>query len=155
MTMMKRMKKLLGNQKGMTLIEIMVVVTILGIIGTIATVSVMGQLDKAKVKACETQIKNFQSALDQFKLDNGFYPTTDQGLQALVEKPGGGREIKRYPSDGYLAGGSVPKDPWGNDYQYFSPGLNGNAAEIISLGADGQDGSDDNNADIKSWEIGK
>lgn len=148
-------RRFLGNQRGMTLIEIMVVVTILGLIATIVTVNVLGRLDQAKVTAAKTQIKNLETALDEYRRDNGFYPTTDQGLKALVEKPASGRVPTSYPKGGYLKGGSVPKDPWSCDFLYFSPGTHGsNPVEITSLGADCQEGGEDADADINSWEIG-
>ena len=138
----------------MTLIEIMVVVTILGIIATLVTVNVIGRLDQAKVTATKTQIKNLETALDEFRRDNGFYPSTEQGLKALIEKPSSGRIPNSYPRDGYLKGGAIPKDQWGCDLAYFSPGLHGNKYEITSQGADCQEGGEDVDADINSWEIG-
>lgn len=148
------MFKQLKNQKGMTLIEIMVVLTIIGVIGTFAVVSVIGQRERALVKAAKIQMKNFESALDSFKLDNGFYPTVDQGLNALFEKPTSGRAPTNYPRGGYVKGGKAPLDPWGHEYLYMSPG-SGNPYEIISLGADGEEGGEDVDADIKASEIGK
>lgn len=147
------MKRIM-NQKGMTLIEIMVVVTILGMIATIATINVLGRLDQAKVTSTKTQMKNLETALDEYKRDNGFYPDSGQGLEALVQKPSSGKVPQNYPRGGYIKGGSVPRDAWGNDFQYMSPGGHGNPVEIISLGADGQEGGEDVDADINSWEIG-
>jgi len=147
------MKKLLRSQAGMTLIEIMVVITILGIIATIVTVNVLDRLDQAKVSATKTQIKSLEMALDEFRRDNGYYPTTERGLKALIEKPSIGRMPNNYPSHGYLKGGKVPHDSFGGDFLYYSPGNNGNRYEIVSLGADGQEGGEDADADIKSWEI--
>ena len=146
--------KIIKNQQGMTLIEIMVVVTILGIIATMVTVSVVGRLDKAKVTSTKTQIKALESALDEFRSDNGFYPSTEQGLKALVEKAASGKVPNSYPRGGYLKGGAVPKDTWGNELMYVSPGGHGQPYEITSLGADGQEGGDDVDEDINSWEIG-
>lgn len=142
------MKKLfeLGN-KGMTLIEIMVVVTILGIIAAIVTVNVAGQLDKARVKTAKTQMKAIEQALETYRLDNGSYPTTEQGLNALVGE--GNADGKRMQPGGYLKGGRVPKDPWGAEYGYISPGTQGAPYEIVSAGPDKQEGTDD---DIKSTE---
>jgi general secretion pathway protein G len=142
------------NEKGMTLIEIMVVVTILGIIATIVTVNVLGRLDQAKVSAAKTQIKNLETALDEFRRDNGYYPSTEQGLKALVEKPSTGRVPTSYPRGGYLKGGQIPKDPWGCEFNYISPGIHGNPYEMTSLGADCQEGGEDVDEDINSWEIG-
>ncbi len=145
-------KKKLRDQKGMTLIEIMVVVTILGIIATIVTVNVLDRLDQAKASAAMTQMKNLETALDEFRRDNGFYPSTEQGMKALIEKPTIGREPKRYPRNGYLKGNEVPQDPWSCDFIYHSPGLHGNRYEISSLGADCAEGGEDVDADILSWE---
>lgn len=139
----------------MTLIEIMVVVTILGMIATIATVNVLGRLDQAKVSAAQTQMKNLETALDEFRRDNGYYPSTDQGLKALIEKPSVGRVPTSYPKGGYMKGKSIPKDPWSCEFIYYSPGVHGNPVEITSLGADCQEGGEDTDADINSWEIGQ
>lgn len=148
--------KILKNQRGMTLIEIMVVVTILGMIATIVTVNVLGRLDQAKVTATKTQIKNLETALDEFRRDNGFYPTADQGLKALVERPSSGRTVTSYPKGGYLKGGSIPRDSWSCEFQYFSPGIHGDHPyEIVSQGADCNEGGEDTDADINSWEIGQ
>jgi len=148
------LKKILKSQRGMTLIEIMVVVTILGIIATLVTINVIGRLDQAKVSAAKTQIKNLETALDEFRRDNGFYPQTEQGMKALIEKPTTGRIPASYPKGGYLKGNQVPKDSWNCDFLYFSPGTHGNPYEVTSLGSDCQEGGEDNDADINSWEIG-
>jgi len=140
-----------NRELGMTLIEIMVVITILGILATIVTVNVLDRLDQAKVSATITQMKSIEGALDQFRRDNGFYPTTQQGLMALIEKPGG-RETKRYPRNGYLKGKDLPQDTWSCDFIYHSPGVHGNPYEITSLGADCEEGGEDVDADIYSWE---
>ncbi|MBU4484300.1 type II secretion system major pseudopilin GspG [bacterium] len=140
------------NQAGMTLIEIMVVIAILGIIATVFAVNVMGRFEKAKIDATKTQIKSFEQALDMFRLDNGYYPTTEQGLKALVEKPTIGRQVKYFPSTGYLKQSTVPNDPFGCEFTYYSPGMSGNQYEIISLGDDCMEGGVDAAADIKSYE---
>ncbi|HBF13927.1 MAG TPA: type II secretion system protein GspG [Deltaproteobacteria bacterium] len=141
------MKKWFKNESGMTLIEIMVVVAIIaGITGLIA-VNVVGRREKANIQLTQTQISNLMNALDQYKLDNHFYPSSEQGLQALVEKPGVGRTPQNYPEDGYLK--KVPKDAWGQGFEYAAPGSHGNAVEIWSMGPDGQEGNED---DIKSWD---
>lgn len=146
------MMKLLKGARGMTLIEIMVVITIIGLIATVVTVNVMDRLDEARAKTAKSQMKVFEEALEHFRRDNGFYPSTEQGLQALVEKPTIGRMSKRYPAKGYLKGGKVPQDPFGCDYQYYSPGTQGHEFEIYSLGADCQEGGEETNADISSFE---
>lgn len=147
------MKKLLASARGMTLIEIMVVITILGLIATVVTVNVLDRLDEAKVDTAKTQIKALEDALNQYRRDAGSYPSTEQGLAALVEKPSIGRVPKHYPPKGYMK--NVPKDPWGCDYTYFSPGIKGHEVEIYSLGRDCQDGGEGIDADIPSFEIGQ
>lgn len=141
------------SQKGMTLIEIMVVVAIIGSIAALVTVNVLDYLDESKVDTTKIEIKNVEGALEQFKRKHGFYPTTEQGLAALVEKPTTGRVPDNYPKGGYLK--KVPKDAWGNDFIYTSPGGTGHEYEIISLGRDGQEGGEDYDADLKNYEISK
>jgi general secretion pathway protein G len=136
----------------MTLIEIMVVVAIIGSIAALVTVNVLDYLDESKVETTKIEIKNLEGALEQYKRKVGSYPTTEQGLQALVEKPSSGKIPDNYPKGGFLK--KVPKDAWGNDFTYISPGT-GHDYEIISLGQDGAEGGDDYNADIKNYEITK
>lgn len=138
------------KQKGFTLIEIMVVVVILGILAALVVPQVMNRPDQAKVTVAKGDIKAIGAALDMYKLDNFAYPSTQQGLQALVEKPSGSPQPKNWNRDGYLK--RVPKDPWGNDYQYLSPGTQGQF-DLYSLGADGKQGGTDLNADIGSWDL--
>jgi general secretion pathway protein G len=133
----------------MTLIEIMVVVLILGILATLVGTKVLGQADKARWQAAGIQIKNFEDALDLFKLNCGYYPTTEQGLEALVGAPSGGRPCPNYDPEGYLKG-AVPPDPWQNPYLYASPGPNGKPYMILSYGADGVEGGQDYNADVSN-----
>ena len=147
--------RLLKSMRGMTLIEIMVVITILGLIATVVTVNVLDRLDEAKVSTAKTQIKGLEEALDQYRRDNGFYPSTEQGLQALIEKPTTGRMPARYPAKGYLKGEKVPNDPWNCDYKYYSPGIQGHDVEIYSLGRDCQEGGEGIDADISSFETGQ
>jgi len=141
------------EQKGFTLIEIMVVVIILGLLATIVLPNIIGQEEKAKVNTAKTQIRSLESALDGYKLDSGFYPTTDQGLEALIKKPEAGRIPMKWREGGYLKPARVPKDPWGNDYHYFSPGNESREYEIISYGPDGEPGGDGKSADIESWKM--
>ena len=118
------MKKILKSQSGMTLIEIMVVVAIIaGITGLIA-VNVVGRQEKANIQLTKTQISNVMGALDQYKLDNHSYPSSDQGLDALVNKPSSGKVPKGYPEGGYIK--KLPRDAWGQDFSYASPGSHGN-----------------------------
>jgi general secretion pathway protein G len=142
--------KVLANQVGMTLIEIMVVVAIIGSIAALVTVNVLNYLDESKVETTKIQIKNMEGALEQYKRRHGVYPTTEQGLAALVEKPTVGKIPDDYPPDGYLK--SLPKDGWGNDFLYFSPGVAGHRIEIVSQGADGEEGGEGFDADITSYE---
>ena len=141
------------DQKGFTLIEIMVVVVILGILATIVLTNVMGREDEARINAAKTQIRALEGGLDGYKLDNGFYPSTDQGLLALIKKPDVGRIPNKWKEGGYLKPARIPKDPWGKDYLYFSPGNEGREYEIISYGADSEQGGEGKNADIESWNM--
>ena len=140
------------NNKGFTLLEIIVVVFILSLLAAIVAPKIMGRTDEARTAKAQIQIKNFETALKLFKLDNGFYPTTEQGLSALVERPVSGQIPQKYREGGYLEQKRVPPDPWGNPYLYISPGVNGDF-DIISYGADGKEGGEGKNADIKSWDI--
>lgn len=135
----------------MTLIEIMVVVAIIGSIAALVTVNVLDYLDESKVETTKIQIRNVEGALEQFKRRHGFYPTSEQGLAALVEKPSVGRIPENYPSDGYLK--NVPEDGWGNEFVFYSPGVAGHNIEIISLGADGVEGGEEFDADITNYEV--
>ncbi|MBE7928087.1 type II secretion system major pseudopilin GspG [Pseudomonas saudiphocaensis] len=138
------------KQRGFTLIEIMVVVVILGILAALVVPQVMNRPDQAKVTVAKGDIKAIAAALDMYKLDNFNYPSTQQGLNALVEKPSGSPQPRNWNRDGYLK--RVPKDPWGNDYQYLSPGTQG-PFDLYSLGADGKQGGNDLNADIGNWDL--
>ena len=139
--------------KGFSLMEIMVAITILAIIAAAVGVNVMKNIDEAKVTRARTDIQSFETALQDYKRDNGDYPSTEQGLTALVAKPSSGKVPKRFPEEGYLGKDKLPKDPFDCDYVYYSPGLYGHSIEIISLGRDCQEGGEGLDADIKSWEI--
>lgn len=138
---------------GFTLIELMVVIAILGILAALVAPSIIGRKEDAMRAAAKAQIKNFEQALKLFYVDNGFYPSTEQGLQALVEKPTIGRIPTRWREGGYLETKTVPKDPWGNPYVYISPGIHNRDFDIISYGADGQEGGEGKDADIQSWAL--
>lgn len=138
------------RQRGFTLIEIMVVVVIMGILAALVVPKLMGRADDARIQAARSDIATIMQAMKLYKLDNNRYPTTEQGLQALITKPTTGPEPKGWKPGGYLE--KLPKDPWGNPYQYQSPGLKGEI-DIYSLGADGQPGGTGNDADIGSWEL--
>lgn len=136
--------------RGFTLIEIMVVIAILGIMAAIVVPKLVGHTDTAKVAAAKQDIANIKQALILYKLDNQRYPTTEQGLQSLVTKPTTGPAANGYKADGYLE--KIPKDPWGNPYQYLCPGIKGEY-DVFSFGADGQPGGEGINADIGSWDL--
>lgn len=138
-----------NRNRGFTLIEIMVVMVILGLLVAIVAPNIMGRSDQAKVTVAETQLSNIANALDLYRLDNSHYPSTQQGLEALVSKPSGSPEPKNWNSDGYLK--SVPEDPWGSEYQYVSPGAEG-PYDLYSYGSDGQEGGDGDAADISVWD---
>ena len=141
------------KQKGFTLIEIMVVIIILGLLAGLVLPKFLGQEEKAKKEVAKTQIRSLESALDAYKLDNGFYPTTDQGLDALIKKPEVGRIPEKWREGGYLKPARIPKDPWNTDYVYISPGNENREYEIISYGPDKEPGGDGKNADIQSWKM--
>jgi general secretion pathway protein G len=140
------------NRRGFTLIEIMVVIVILALLAALVGPKIMGRTDDAKIQTTKTQIRNLESALKLYKLDNGVYPTTEQGLNSLVTKPAVGVIPKSYKDGGYLESQNVPKDGWGNDYLYVSPGEHGDY-DLYSYGADGVKGGEGKNADINSWDL--
>jgi general secretion pathway protein G len=137
------MKRRRNNQEGFTLIEIMVVILILGLLATIVVQSLRGATDKAKRVKAQADIAEIKTGLDRYYLDSGSYPTSDQGLTALMSQPSSGHIPTNYESGGYLQ--SVPKDPWGNVYFYQS---DGNSYVLKSFGADGVEGGEGKNADI-------
>ena len=138
---------------GFTLIEIMVVVMIIGMLAAVVGVKVYERYGKAQRKVAAAQIRSFMTALDSYYLDNSKYPTTEQGLKALVQKPTSAPVPANYPATGYVS--EIPKDPWQNEYVYFSPGSNGDPYSISSYGADGLQGGENENADVESWNLSK
>ena len=146
------MQRQLVNKRGFTLIEIMVVIVILALLAALVGPKIIGRSDDAKIADAKVQIRNIESALKLFKLDNGFYPSTEQGLQALVEKPTVGQIPKNYKAEGYLESKKLPKDPWGNDYLYLSPGEHGDY-DLCSYGSDGVKGGEGKDADICNWDL--
>ena len=124
---------------GFTLLEIIVVVFILSLLVAIVAPKIMGRTDDAKIADAKVQIRNFETALKLYKMDNGDYPDTQQGLDALIHKPTSGDIPNRYREGGYLEQRKIPLDPWGNQYVYVSPGVNGDF-DIMSYGADGREG---------------
>ena len=140
-----------GN-RGFSLIELMVVVIILGILAMYIGPKLMGRTDQAKEVQARVQLEGLETALKLYKLDNGVYPSTEQGLQALIEPPESGTIPQKWRKGGYLEKGKIPTDPWGNEFVYLSPGIQGDY-DITSYGADGVPGGEDENKDINSWEL--
>jgi general secretion pathway protein G len=141
------------GERGFTLIELMVVIVIIGILAAYIAPKFINRTEDAKISTTKVQIRSFESALKMFRLDCGFYPSTEQGLQSLIAAPSTGRIPENYKQGGYLESAKVPDDPWGNAYLYESPGSNGFDYEIRSLGADGVEGGENENTDIESWNI--
>ena len=138
-----------NRKKGFTLIELLVVMVILGLLASLVAPKFFSKIGQSKVKTAKAQIELFGSALDSFYLDVGRYPTTEEGLKALINRPDSVPEDKwKGP---YLPKTKIPKDPWGNDYVYKSPGEHGKY-DLYSLGADGKEGGEGENKDIVSWE---
>ena len=131
--------------RGFTLIEIMGVVVILAILGTLVAPQILGRIDEARVTKAKNDLRLYESALDLYRMDNFKYPTSEQGLDALVHKPND-PNLKNYRAEGYVK--QLQKDPWGHDYVYVSPGTNGTPYDLLSLGADGQVGGSGLDADI-------
>jgi general secretion pathway protein G len=130
----------------------MVVLVILGILAGLIVPRIIGRPDEARQMKAKIQIQSLETALQLYKLDTGDYPTTEQGLEALVEAPATGELAKNWREGGYLEKGQIPKDPWGNDYIYLSPGTRGDF-DIVSYGADGTAGGEGKNADINNWDL--
>lgn len=137
------------RQQGFTLIEIMVVVIILGILAAIVAPNVIGRVGDAQIAAAKQDLRGIENALKFYRLDNFSYPTTAQGLQSLVSQPND-PNIKNWKQGGYLD--RLPSDPWGNPYQYLSPGNNGEI-DIYTLGRDGRPGGEGEDADIGNWDL--
>ena len=135
------------RQRGFTLLEIMVVIVILGILASLVVPNLMGNKEQADRQKAVSDIVALENALDMYKLDNSRYPTTEQGLEALVSKPQGDPAPRNYKEDGYIK--RLPQDPWGNNYQLMSPGEHGKI-DVFSLGLDDEAGTDD---DIGNWNM--
>ncbi|MDD3992406.1 MAG: type II secretion system major pseudopilin GspG [Desulfobacterales bacterium] len=140
------------HSRGFTLIELMVVIVILGILALYVAPKIMGRPDEAKQVKAKMDIASLETALKLYRLDNGFYPSTEQGLAALVQMPQSGQIPKNWKEGGYLEKGQVPKDPWGNEFVYLSPGNHGDF-DIICYGGDGVAGGEGTDKDITNWDI--
>ncbi len=140
------------DDRGLTLIEIMVVMVILSILATLIVPRIMGRPEQARRVQARVQIESIETSLKLYRLDNGHYPSTEQGLQALVEAPTAGQLPRAWREGGYLEKGKVPKDPWGNEYVYLSPGVHGDC-DLSSYGPDGEPGGEGKDEDINSWEL--
>lgn len=140
------------GMKGFTLIELMVVIVILGILVGIVAPRLMGRPDEAKQLKAKADMQALETALKLYKLDSGMYPSTQQGLDALINKPETGKIPSKWRTGGYLEKRKIPKDPWGNDFIYLSPGLHSDF-DIVSYGADGVPGGEAFDQDINNWEI--
>lgn len=140
-------QKRLNKQSGFTLIEIMVVVVILAVLGSLVVPRIMDKPDQARMTKAKQDIRALEGALDLYRLDNYSYPTSDQGLEALVSNPG---NVRTWKKGGYIK--SLSSDPWGNPYQYLNPGRN-NEVDLFSFGADGRPGGEGINADIGNWNL--
>jgi general secretion pathway protein G len=138
--------------RGFTLIEIMVVITILGILAALIVPKVVGRTDDARIAAAKQDIGAVMQALKLYRLDNGRYPSTEQGLRALIERPSTDPQPSNWKQGGYLDRSSIPKDPWGKEYQYLNPGLRGEI-DVFSFGRDGQSGGEGPDADVGSWQL--
>ncbi|MGL5163898.1 MAG: type II secretion system major pseudopilin GspG [Plesiomonas shigelloides] len=137
-------------QAGFTLLEVMVVIVILGVLASLVVPNLLGNKERADQQKVVSDLTALENSLDMYKLDNGQYPSTQQGLQALVSKPDGEPQPRRYRENGYIK--RLPTDPWGNEYQYLSPGEHGQV-DIYSLGADGVEGGEGNGVDIGNWNM--
>ena len=136
-----------ATSRGFTLIELMVVLVIIGVLAALIVPNVIGRADDARATAAKTDVNNLMQSLKLYRLDNQRYPTAEQGLQALLVRPGTGPAAPNWKP--YVE--KLPNDPWGRPYQYLNPGIKGEI-DVLSLGADGQPGGEGNNADIGSWQ---
>lgn len=135
-----------SRNRGFTLIEIMVVVVIISVLIGLVAPNILGRVDEARVTAAKADIATMSQALDMYRIDNGSYPSTEQGLDALVQKPSGSPEPRKWNPSGYMKKKEIPKDPWGNDYQYIR--YPDGRFDLMSYGADGREGGDEYDADL-------
>ncbi|KPP82171.1 MAG: type 2a secretion system protein GspG [Oceanicaulis sp. HLUCCA04] len=141
-------KPRIRRDSGFTLVEIMVVVVIIGLLATVVVLNVLPSQDRARLEKARADIGRIEQAVEMFRLDMGRYPTTDEGLEVLVDAPSDARLAARFPEGGYI--NRLPEDPWGGAYQYMSPGEHGRF-DVWSLGADARPGGEENEADIGNW----
>lgn len=141
-----------GCQEGFTLLEILIVITILGILTSLVAVKIMDRPGQARTMKARLDIQTMENALKLFRIDNSFYPSSEQALHALVELPSTGRIPEHWRKGGYIEKNQVPKDPWGNEYLYLSPGVHNEDFDLWSYGADGEEGGEGEDADISNWE---
>ncbi len=147
---MKNKKLRLNNQKGFSLMEILIVITLIAVAGTFVVGQLLARLDEGNINAAKIQIGQFKQLLEDYRRYCNQYPTTEQGLDSLLNKSTTGNECKNYPAGGFIQGGKLPPDPWGNPYAYES---DGQKYTIISLGSDGKEGGTGSSADIKSTDL--
>jgi general secretion pathway protein G len=138
------------QRDGFTLVELMVVIVIIGLLATVVAINVLPSQDRAMVGKARADVATLETALEQYRLDNLVFPTTEQGLQALVSAPAGLARPERYRQGGYVR--RLPEDPWGNAYQYRRPSAHGQAFDVFSLGADGREGGEGEDADLGNWQ---
>ena len=150
-TEQKKRMILAKKQRGLSLIELIVVIVIMGVLGTIILINVLPAADQSRVQTAKTNLLTLETALDQYRLDMGSYPSSDMGLQALTQRPGGLANSANYRPGGYIR--KLPNDPWGNPYQYIYPDDQG-GFRLYSFGADGREGGEGLDADIFSSEQG-
>lgn len=145
-------REILASQRGMSLVEILIAITLLGVVGTLVVSNVIDSLREGETNSTRIQIKNLGNILLDYKRKCGLYPSSEQGLDALVQAPTSGKECKRYPPNGFIGDGKVPQDPWGNDFLYESDGRD---YTITSFGVDGIEGGEGWDADISSKDEAK
>ncbi len=140
------------RRTGFTLVELMVVIVIIGLLATVVAINVLPSQDRAMTGKARADVATLEQAVETYRLDNLVFPTTEQGLQALVTPPAGLAQPERYRQGGYVR--RLPEDPWGNPYQYRHPSVHGGQFDVWSWGADGREGGEGNDADIGNWNAG-